>query len=91
MKCIDAFHLVIPSIPGYGYSGRPTTTGWTPPHHEAWTVLMKRLGYTNSWRRVAPGVPVTEVMGARTAGVAGHSHQHASIDSGRHRPGSVCR
>jgi pimeloyl-ACP methyl ester carboxylesterase len=43
----DAFHLVIPSIPGYGYSGRPTTTGWDPVHiARAWTVLMKRLGYT---------------------------------------------
>ena len=43
----DAFHLVIPSIPGYGFSGRPTTTGWDPVHiARAWTVLMKRLGYT---------------------------------------------
>ena len=44
----DAFHLVIPSIPGYGYSGKPTTTGWDVPHiARAWVVLMKRLGYTN--------------------------------------------
>src|SRR5688572_7355779 len=44
----DAFHLVIPSIPGYGYSGRPTTTGWDVPHiARAWDVLMKRLGYTS--------------------------------------------
>jgi pimeloyl-ACP methyl ester carboxylesterase len=43
----DAFHVVIPSMPGYGYSGRPTTTGWDPVHiARAWTVLMKRLGYT---------------------------------------------
>ena len=43
----DAFHLVIPSIPGYGYSGKPTTTGWDCPHiARAWVVLMKRLGYT---------------------------------------------
>ncbi len=43
----DAFHLVIPSMPGYGYSGRPTTTGWDVAHiARAWTVLMKRLGYT---------------------------------------------
>src|SRR5215204_3586452 len=41
----DAFHLVIPSIPGYGYSGKPTATGWGPPHiAQAWVVLMKRLG-----------------------------------------------
>jgi len=43
----DAFHLVIPSLPGYGFSGRPTATGWDVPRiARAWTVLMKRLGYT---------------------------------------------
>jgi pimeloyl-ACP methyl ester carboxylesterase len=43
----DAFHLVIPSIPGYGFSARPTTTGWDPARvARAWVVLMKRLGYT---------------------------------------------
>jgi pimeloyl-ACP methyl ester carboxylesterase len=43
----DAFDVVIPSIPGYGFSGRPTTTGWDPVHiARAWIVLMKRLGYT---------------------------------------------
>jgi pimeloyl-ACP methyl ester carboxylesterase len=42
----DAFHLVIPSMPGYGYSGKPTTTGWDPARiARAWTALMKRLGY----------------------------------------------
>lgn len=42
----DAFDVVIPSLPGYGYSGKPTTTGWDPQHiARAWTVLMKRLGY----------------------------------------------
>ena len=39
--------MVIPSMPGYGYSGKPTTTGWDAPHiARAWVVLMKRLGYT---------------------------------------------
>jgi pimeloyl-ACP methyl ester carboxylesterase len=43
----DAFHVVIPSMPGYGFSGKPTTTGWDPVRiARAWTVLMKRLGYT---------------------------------------------
>jgi pimeloyl-ACP methyl ester carboxylesterase len=43
----DAFHLVIPSMPGYGFSGKPTKTGWDPQHiARAWVVLMKRLGYT---------------------------------------------
>jgi len=42
----DAFHMVIPSMPGYGFSGKPTTTGWDPAHiARAWVVLMKRLGY----------------------------------------------
>jgi pimeloyl-ACP methyl ester carboxylesterase len=49
----DAFHLVIPSIPGYGFSGRPTTTGWDPARvARAWVQLMKRLGYS---RFVAQG------------------------------------
>jgi pimeloyl-ACP methyl ester carboxylesterase len=49
----DAFDLVIPSMPGYGFSGKPTTTGWDPARiASAWIVLMKRLGYT---RFVAQG------------------------------------
>jgi len=49
----DAFDLVIPSLPGYGFSGKPTTTGWDPIRiARAWIVLMKRLGYT---RYVAQG------------------------------------
>jgi pimeloyl-ACP methyl ester carboxylesterase len=49
----DAFHLVIPSLPGYGYSSKPATTGWDPIRiASAWIVLMKRLGYT---RYVAQG------------------------------------
>ena len=43
----DAFHLVIPSLPGYGFSGKPTTIGWNPVCiARAWVELMKRLGYT---------------------------------------------
>jgi pimeloyl-ACP methyl ester carboxylesterase len=42
----DAFHLVIPSMPGYGFSGKPASTGWGPDRiARAWVVLMKRLGY----------------------------------------------
>jgi pimeloyl-ACP methyl ester carboxylesterase len=49
----DAFDVVIPSLPGYGFSEKPTTTGWDPIRiARAWTVLMKRLGYT---RFVAQG------------------------------------
>jgi pimeloyl-ACP methyl ester carboxylesterase len=65
----DAFHLVIPSIPGYGFSGKPTTSGWDPAHiARAWVELMKRLGYT---RFVAQGgdwgAIVTDLMGAQAA------------------------
>src|SRR4030095_14999976 len=61
----DSFDIVIPSIPGYGFSGQPTTHGWDPPRiSRAWTELMKRLGYT---RFVAQGgdwgALVTELMG----------------------------
>jgi pimeloyl-ACP methyl ester carboxylesterase len=43
----DAFHLVIPSLPGYGFSAKPTSTGWGPDRTaRTWVILMKRLGYT---------------------------------------------
>ena len=63
----DAFHLVIPSLPGYGFSGKPTTTGWDVAHiARAWVVLMKRLGYT---RFVAQGgdwgAIITDVLAAQ--------------------------
>ena len=52
-KAEDAFDVVIPSIPGYGFSGKPTSKGWDPDHiARVWDVLMKRLGYT---RYVAQG------------------------------------
>ena len=52
-KAEDAFDVVIPSMPGYGFSGKPTSTGWGPERMaHAWTELMKRLGYT---RYVAQG------------------------------------
>ena len=63
-KASDAFHVVMPSMPGYGFSGKPTTTGWGPARiARAWAVLMKRLGYT---RYVAQGgdwgAIITDVM-----------------------------
>jgi pimeloyl-ACP methyl ester carboxylesterase len=52
-KAEDAFDVVIPSLPGHGFSGKPGATGWDPIRiARAWTVLMKRLGYT---RFVAQG------------------------------------
>ena len=60
----DAFHLVIPSMPGYGFSGKPTTTGWDPAHiARAWVVLMKRLGYTQFVAQGGDwGAVITELM-----------------------------
>jgi pimeloyl-ACP methyl ester carboxylesterase len=63
----DAFHLVIPSMPGYGYSGKPTTTGWDAPHiARAWVALMKRLGYTKFVAQGGDwGAVITEQMGVQ--------------------------
>jgi pimeloyl-ACP methyl ester carboxylesterase len=56
----DAFDIVVPSIPGYGFSGKPQVTGWDTAHTaRAWVVLMKRLGYT---RFVAQGGDVGSVV-----------------------------
>ncbi len=65
----DAFDVVIPSLPGYGFSGKPTVTGWDPDHiARAWAELMKRLGYT---RYVAQGgdwgTPVSSAMARQSA------------------------
>ena len=95
----DAFHLVIPSMPGYGFSGKPTTTGWdTVRIARAWVELMKRLGYT---RFVAQGgdwgALIVDLMGVQsTPGIDRHSHQHAWCCSTRRfkggpdrRPGAI--
>jgi pimeloyl-ACP methyl ester carboxylesterase len=65
----DAFDVVIPSLPGYGFSGRPTDTGWDPDRiARAWAILMKRLGYA---RYVAQGgdwgAPITSAMARQNA------------------------
>jgi pimeloyl-ACP methyl ester carboxylesterase len=63
----DAFDLVIPSIPGYGFSGKPTMTGWDPAHiARAWVVLMKRLGYGKFVAQGGDwGAIVTDLMAAQ--------------------------
>jgi pimeloyl-ACP methyl ester carboxylesterase len=66
-KAEDAFDVVIPSLPGYGFSGKPTTTGWGPVQiADAWIALMVRLGYR---RYVAQGgdwgAQITDVIGAK--------------------------
>jgi pimeloyl-ACP methyl ester carboxylesterase len=65
----DAFHLVIPSMPGYGFSGKPTATGWDPAHiARAWVMLMKRLGYTKFVAQGGDwGAVITEQMGVQAA------------------------
>jgi pimeloyl-ACP methyl ester carboxylesterase len=68
-KAEDAFDVVIPSLPGHGFSEKPAKTGWDPIRiARAWTVLMKRLGYS---RYVAQGgdwgALVTDLMGAQAA------------------------
>jgi len=63
----DAFHVVIPSMPGYGFSGKPTTTGWGPERiARAWVVLMKRLGYTKFVAQGGDwGAVVVDLMGVQ--------------------------
>jgi pimeloyl-ACP methyl ester carboxylesterase len=60
----DAFHLVIPSLPGYGFSGKPTAPGWNPVSiAKAWATLMQRLGYTKYVAQGGDwGNSVSEVM-----------------------------
>jgi pimeloyl-ACP methyl ester carboxylesterase len=64
----DAFHLVIPSMPGYGFSAKPTTTGWDPARIAgAWVTLMRRLGYTQFVAQGGDwGGLITEVMAAQS-------------------------
>ena len=61
----DAFDVVIPSLPGYGYSGKPTTTGWGPDRIvRAWVTLMKRLGYTKFVAQGGDwGAVITDLLG----------------------------
>lgn len=65
----DAFHLVIPSMPGYGFSGKPTTTGWGPEKiAQAWVMLMKRLGYNKFVAQGGDwGAIIVDEMGAQAA------------------------
>ena len=90
----DAFHLVIPSMPGYGFSGKPTTTGWDRARiARAWAVLMKRLGYTHYVAQGGDwGALVTEQMGVQApAGLLGiHTNLPSAVPE-RNSQGAAVR
>ena len=70
----DAFDLVIPSIPGFGFSGKPTGAGWDPDHiAQAWAELMRRLGYSSYVAQGGDwGAPITSAMARqKPAGLLG--------------------
>jgi pimeloyl-ACP methyl ester carboxylesterase len=79
----DAFHVVIPSLPGYGFSGKPKEAGWNPPRiAKAWAVLMQRLGYQKYVAQGGDwGNAVTELMAVQEpAGLIGiHTNMAATV------------
>ena len=79
----DAFHLVIPSLPGYGFSGKPTAPGWNPVSiARAWAILMQRLGYTQYVAQGGDwGNAVSEVMALQQpSGLLGiHTNMAATV------------
>jgi pimeloyl-ACP methyl ester carboxylesterase len=81
----DAFHLVLPSIPGFGFSGKPKSIGWGPERiARVWTELMKRLGYTSYVAQGGDwGAPITSAMARQApAGLLGiHINLPATIPS----------
>ena len=96
----DAFHVVCPSLPGYGFSDRPTQPGWkTPRIADAWATLMARLGYDRYGAQGGDwGASVTTSIGQQDAEhVVGHPPQHGDrvpgpvdgrADASRSRPRS---
>ena len=90
----DAFHLVIPSLPGHGFSAKPSTTGWDPSRiARAWVTLMKRLGYDRlrgTGRRLGSGRhPADGHPGG--PGAARHPLQHARHRARRDQRGDPAR
>ena len=84
----DAFHLVIPNMPGYGFSGKPTMTGWGPDRiARAWAELMRRLGYTKYVAQGGDwGAIVVDLMGVQAPpGLLGIHTNMAGRDPARDR------
>ena len=81
----DAFHLVIPSMPGYGFSGKPTKAGWGPERiARAWATLMERLGYQSYVAQGGDwGALIVDMMGVQAPkGLAGiHTNMAGAIPS----------
>uniref|UniRef100_UPI0018D1A364 alpha/beta fold hydrolase n=2 Tax=Pseudomonadota TaxID=1224 RepID=UPI0018D1A364 len=72
----DAFHVVCPSLPGFGFSAKPTETGWGVDRiASAWAVLMQRLGYTSYFAQGGDwGSAVTTAIGGQDAAHCGGIH-----------------
>jgi pimeloyl-ACP methyl ester carboxylesterase len=89
-KAEEAFHVVILSMPGYGFSGKSTSTGWGVERMaRAWDVLMKRLGYTRYIVQGDLGCVRRRADGcAGTCGIARHPHQLSWDSSSRRRQGA---
>ncbi|RAP75104.1 epoxide hydrolase family protein [Paenibacillus montanisoli] len=88
-KASDAFDVVIPSMPGYGFSGKPATTGWGPDRiARAWTELMQRLGYTKYVAQGGDwGALITDLMAIqKPKGLIGiHSNMPGTVPSDLHK------
>ena len=86
----DAFDVVIPSLPGYGFSGKPTAPGWNPVSiAKAWATLMQRLGYTKYVAQGGDwGNAVSEIMALqKPPGLAGiHTNMAATVPADVSRP-----
>ena len=90
----DAFHLVIPSMPGYGFSGKPSTTGWGPQRiARAWAVLMQRLGYQKFVAQGGDwGALIVDLMGVHAPpGLLGIHTNMAGAIPPEIEQGGVCR
>ena len=90
----DAFHVVIPSMPGYGFSGKPTTTGWGPERiARAWDRADEAPRYTSYVAQGGDwGAVIVDLMGVQAPkGLLGIHTNMPGVDSARDRCGGFCR